>query len=82
MLWVTLGVCAYVGRDEEGRWYHALLVIAVVATFAMVSVMGYRAEAGLGSSMRVAAIIPHLIVGGVAFWVVRAFRLKRWNVLR
>ena len=84
MLWLTLGVCAYVGRDEDGHWYHALLVVAVVSAMSLISVLGYRADAGLASGVRTAALVfvPHLIVGGVAFWVVRAFRLKRWNVLR
>jgi hypothetical protein len=85
VLWIVIGVCAYVGRDKDGRWYHALLVVAVTSAFALYNVVGYRVEAGLSPRLAqtiVVIVVPQLIIGALTFFIVRALRDRTWNVLR
>lgn len=68
-----IALCAYVARDEDGAWYHAALVTGVVILF------GIYATQGRGMGEQIAAKI---VLGALTFYAVRAFRDKRWDVLR
>ena len=68
-----IALCAYVARDKDGEWYHAVLVTVVVI------MVGIYATQGRGMGVQIAAKI---VLGALTFYCVRAFRDKRWNVLR
>ena len=68
-----IAIVAYVARDKDGEWYHAVLVTGVVILF------GIYMTQGRGMGEQIAAKI---VLGALTFYAVRAFRDKRWNVLR